>query len=441
MRETLKAVLHRRKRSTPTQSPRASYEQSEYGSPHTEQSPDSPRQRDRRRSSASQDASPRTSHDRKPNATHKNAIIGHSATAPLASVHNSLSNDTKSSRSVADKRIHTSTLAPSGDLAVESSDTSPSTSSRDTNGLNPPLPTSYSTSHNDGDAREEFLGRAVTTNGNLAKETQWDNTEDTLRRRSQSSERDKHDHEDMAVKSADFDSSDGYHNIFGGDEWKSKRESMLKGVVDLSNTVDTDRETSWAPAVTHEIVKPHEHEIVQHKIYREIHNYTYYHRLQPVMQTEVLPPRHFIPNPDGEGLIEISADELPSRTGKNRWWDIVQKEPVLPEAPFQWRTEPQIIEGKPYMTDEGFERRETTIIYPPTLEDMSNYDGMIQPVHFDHKTGRRWLGDITTVDKLKRELDGKDDEDFMKMKDITANLPEMPESPLVKRKPLDRDSL
>lgn len=159
------------------------------------------------------------------------------------------------------------------------------------------------------------------------------------------------------------------------------------------------------------------------------------------MQTEVLPPRHFIPNPDGEGLIEISADELPSRTGKNRWWDIVQKEPVLPEAPFQWRTEPQIIEGKPYMTDEGFERRETTIIYPPTLEDMSNYDGMIQPVHFDHKTGRRWLGEITTVEKLRQQLDGIDDEDFMKMKDIIANLPGIPETPLVKRKPVERDSV
>lgn len=199
--------------------------------------------------------------------------------------------------------------------------------------------------------------------------------------------------------------------------------------------------TKTTTAVTHEVVKPYEHEIVQHKIYREIHNYTYYHRLQPVMQTEVLPPRHFIPNPDGEGLIEISADELPSRTGKNRWWDIVQKEPVLPEAPFQWRTEPQVIEGKPYMTDEGFERRETTIIYPPTLEDMSSYDGIVQPVHFDHKTGKRWLGEQTTIDKLQRQVDGTSEDDFMTMKNITADLPEIPNSPSVKRRPVGRDSL
>lgn len=143
MREKLKAVLHRRKRSTPTQSPRASYEQSDYGSPHAEQIPYSPRQRDRRRSSASQNTSPRTNHVQNSNAAHKNAIIGHSAAAPLESMHNSPSNDTNSSRSVAeDNRTHASTLAHSGDLAVESSDTSLSTSSHDTGRLNSLQPTS-----------------------------------------------------------------------------------------------------------------------------------------------------------------------------------------------------------------------------------------------------------------------------------------------------------
>jgi hypothetical protein len=246
----------------------------------------------------------------------------------------------------------------------------------------------------------------------------------------------------------------GTHSVHG---WKAKQQAMLEGVVDLKDTVETDRDTTWAPgkplsarvvdmtnnsiAVTHEVVKPHEHEVIQQQIHREIHNYTYYHRLQPVLQTEVLPPRHFIPNPDGEGLIEISADELPSRTGNNRWWEIVQKEPNLPATPFEWRTEPQIIESKPYVTEEGFERRETTIIYPPTLEDMSHYRGLVQPVHFDHKTGERWLGEVTTVEKLNRQLGRQEDEDFMTMRDVTANLPKVSSSPSVKRKPVGRDSL
>lgn len=36
------------------------------------------------------------------------------------------------------------------------------------------------------------------------------------------------------------------------------------------------------------------------------------------------------------------------------------------------------------MTPGGFERKETMIIHPPELEDMSNYKGPVQEVHFHH---------------------------------------------------------
>jgi len=220
---------------------------------------------------------------------------------------------------------------------------------------------------------------------------------------------------------------------------------LLDGVVDLSNTVDEDKDVQWAPAVTHELVKPHEHEIIQNKIYREIHNYEYYHYLQPVYDLEVLPPRHWIPNPNGEGLIEISADELPSRTGENRRWKIVREDNEYPaESQRVWRTEPQTIQHLTTITDEGFERKETTIIYPPTLRDLSDYAGLVQPVHFDHKTGRRWLGEITTMQKLK-EQSGEAADTAMSMKELGDNLPEVPSesdvpqlshSPVLKRKPV-----
>ncbi|XP_014559337.1 hypothetical protein COCVIDRAFT_92002 [Bipolaris victoriae FI3] len=441
MKEKIKAVLHRRKGSTPTQSPRASYEQSEGASPRAEQLPSSPHHSHRRKSSASQSASPRAEYAQHPKTTHTNGVATHSATLPLESVHNTQSDNTNLVKSASDENtLIPPALAPSKQSIVAGTNTGHSVSPH--SGLSKPLPpTPSSTSYNHGDARDKLVGRAVTTNGSIVGGAQPQDPED-LARPSQSLGRQHHIHQDMAVKPAGFDSTSDKHGVYGSDEeWQVKQKSMLNGIVDLNDTVETDRETSWAPAVTHEVVKPYEHEIVQHKIYREIHNYTYYHRLQPVMQTEVLPPRHFIPNPDGEGLIEISADELPSRTGKNRWWDIVQKEPVLPEAPFQWRTEPQVIEGKPYMTDEGFERRETTIIYPPTLEDMSSYDGIVQPVHFDHKTGKRWLGEQTTIDKLQRQVDGTSEDDFMTMKNITADLPEISNSPSVKRRPVGRDSL
>lgn len=219
---------------------------------------------------------------------------------------------------------------------------------------------------------------------------------------------------------------------------------LLDGVVDLTNTIDEDEDVKFAPAVTHEVVKPHEHEIVQHKIYREVHNYEYYHYLQPVYDLQVLPPRHWIPNPNGEGLIEISADELPSRTGDNRRWKIV-REDLEHAATSQrvWRTEPEIIEHPTTMTAEGFERKETTIIYPPTLQDLSGYEGLMQPVHFDHKTGKRWLGEITTMQKLK-EQSGQNSEE-LSMKELGDTLPEVPaesdvielcNSPSIKRKPV-----
>ena len=51
------------------------------------------------------------------------------------------------------------------------------------------------------------------------------------------------------------------------------------------------------------------------------------------------------------------------------------------------------------------------------------------------------MGEVTTVEKLNRELERTEDEDFMTMKDITADLPKVSSSPSVKRKPVGRDSL
>jgi len=244
---------------------------------------------------------------------------------------------------------------------------------------------------------------------------------------------------------------DGIGSVIDGqDDIHREIEQLLDGTVDLRNTVDKDKNVEWAPAVTHEVVKPHEHEVIQHKIFREIHNYEYYHRIQPVYHIEVLPPRHWIPNPNGDGLIEISAGELPSRTGNNRRWKIVHEQVELPVQPGPaWRTEPEIIEHPTTISAEGFERKETTIIYPPTLKDMTDYEGLVQPVHFDHKTGKRWLGEITTMRKLRqegRQVAGPDEDLDFSMKELgvalsgvpdEADEPELSTSPSFKRKPFN----
>ncbi|KAF2034975.1 hypothetical protein EK21DRAFT_97173 [Setomelanomma holmii] len=221
--------------------------------------------------------------------------------------------------------------------------------------------------------------------------------------------------EDMTIRQILSTAPEGTHaqdmavGIDGQRDIERQIEQMLDGVVDLNNTVDEDKEVTWAPGMLGPRTR---------RPLKDIH--------KPVYDIEVLPPRHWIPNPDGEGLIEISADELPSRTGKNRRWKIVMEEEERPaEQTPSWRTEPDIVEGPTTMTEEGFERKETTIIHPPTLQDMTDYAGLVQPVHFDHKTGKRWLGEITTMHQLRSQLGQVVDPESMDMRDMAENLPQV----------------
>lgn len=157
--------------------------------------------------------------------------------------------------------------------------------------------------------------------------------------------------------------------------------------------------------------------------------------------TEVLPPRHWIPNPNGEGLIEISADELPARTGENRWWSICEHSSPysLQKTSHKYRTEPEIIEVGTFMTEEGFERKETIIIHPPTLADLTGYIGPVQTVHFDHKTGKRWVGELTTMDKLQelqQTLDCTPNPQAFRKDELTGSLPKASSSRMPLRKPV-----
>ncbi|KAI0475718.1 hypothetical protein GGR56DRAFT_695561 [Xylariaceae sp. FL0804] len=85
----------------------------------------------------------------------------------------------------------------------------------------------------------------------------------------------------------------------------------LDGVVDLTDTTDVDHATRYAPAVTHETVRPTEHEIVHEQIHRDIHTHDVYHRVQPIYDVELLPARHYVPNRSGDELHELSESELP----------------------------------------------------------------------------------------------------------------------------------
>jgi hypothetical protein len=75
-------------------------------------------------------------------------------------------------------------------------------------------------------------------------------------------------------------------------------------------------------------VLPARHEIRdEERITREIHTHDVFHRILPVIETEILPPKHYVPSQDGKGLVEIPEHMVPGRTSNgspSRNWEIVQ---------------------------------------------------------------------------------------------------------------------
>ncbi|KAH8594444.1 hypothetical protein B0O99DRAFT_595378 [Bisporella sp. PMI_857] len=86
----------------------------------------------------------------------------------------------------------------------------------------------------------------------------------------------------------------------------------LKGIVDLKDSVDTEVITKTRPAAVHEHVTPTIHDIREEQITRETHTHDVYHRLLPVIETEILPTKHYISSEDGKGLIEIPESMVPN---------------------------------------------------------------------------------------------------------------------------------
>lgn len=140
-------------------------------------------------------------------------------------------------------------------------------------------------------------------------------------------------------------------------------------------------------AVVHETVYQDIHHIREEVITREIHTHDVYHRILPVIDVEVLPPRHFLPV-EGGGLVEISGSEVPGR-GQN--WVIAETASKIPSdqhAPMvNNRFSAREFVGnegdsKRYITPEGCERTEETWVHPPELESGGRDTGQTWPMVF-----------------------------------------------------------
>ncbi|KAI9646864.1 hypothetical protein NHQ30_004864 [Ciborinia camelliae] len=201
----------------------------------------------------------------------------------------------------------------------------------------------------------------------------------------------------------------------------------LKGVVDVTDTVDTTVYKKFAPveadlsfslAVTHEHILPTEHEITTREIHREIHQHHYYHRTLPVIDTEILPAKHYIYGDDEDTLIRIPEPMVSGHTITGSYsqnWSIVQDqiapaedafdsplfgvEPELPNTKYTTHFEPNSkgqlqwshVPGEPvkvmereYITAEGFPRKETWWRYPPVLATAAYEAGLTVPMHWNH---------------------------------------------------------
>ncbi len=140
-------------------------------------------------------------------------------------------------------------------------------------------------------------------------------------------------------------------------------------------------------AVVHENFQNQVHHIREEVITREIHDHDIYHRILPVVDVEVLPPRHFLPV-EGGGLVEVSASEVPGR-GKN--WVIAEtaskipSDQAAPMVPTRFSArEFYGTEGdtKRYETPEGTEKTEQTWIHPPELETGGRESDQTWPMVF-----------------------------------------------------------
>lgn len=139
------------------------------------------------------------------------------------------------------------------------------------------------------------------------------------------------------------------------------------------------------PAVVHEKVHKAVHHVREEVITREIHTHDVFHRIQPIVDVEVLPPRHFLPV-EGGGLVEIGAQEVPGR-GSN--WVIAETASKIPSdqaAPprttqFTARKFPgREGDTEKYITSEGYEKSHQTWVHPPELEEGARLTGQSWPM-------------------------------------------------------------
>lgn len=139
----------------------------------------------------------------------------------------------------------------------------------------------------------------------------------------------------------------------------------------------------------HEHVQPKVHHHTEERITREIHTHDIFHRILPVIDIEILPTKHYVPDPERPGtLIEIPESMVPAR---NQNWRIAVKDQIAAaEASIHaiaahkhaahQKALPVLSSKKSYITKEGVPKTEYVWRHPPVLEPVAYETGETMPV-------------------------------------------------------------
>jgi len=162
----------------------------------------------------------------------------------------------------------------------------------------------------------------------------------------------------------------------------------------------------------------------EEQITREIHNHHIFHRILPIIDVQVLPPRHFVFNAEQTGLVEVNESQIPGRTMQDsertnhniKNWVIAElASKGLSQAEMAAHDPRQFsacsFEGtrgdyKEYVSEDGIPRTETTWVHPPTLETGAMETGQSVPMHFGLPSDQTQTNSMPRKDLARRDMPG-----------------------------------
>lgn len=216
--------------------------------------------------------------------------------------------------------------------------------------------------------------------------------------------------------------------------------SYSSGGASITSKESLNTERRWAPAVTREHIRPHQHHIRQERIYRDIHNHDVYHRIQPVVQTQILPAKHMVEDSDTGELTEVPDGDVPDRWKRREDALLAPlKQKISNESrsahsaefpsPQARLSSPKVVDEWTQITPGGTVRKDSVILHPSTLAPMGDFCGPVVPIAFCHHGKGNHIND-DGVQSCRRDesLDSVPEVLPMTLKELAASLPEVDSS-------------